>query len=602
MSARLRLRPRKGAAFEAIPGEFLAKGPSSIVQAARRVGGAATLPEEIVLKRARPGFEFLLQTERVVAERIDHPNVVRYAGAARSDDRGLVLAYERLGPPPIFALNRRGVRPRFNDPGTGLYPLPPGTAIELAFDLVQALDHLHSRGFVHGRVRPSNLLVRVANPLEGGRALLESVAAGRFEGVLASLKNTRPLDWFARAHRGETGKVAPPENDPVFTPPDLFLGPGLDGSVRMAADIYAFALVFHVLLTGRPPYGATAAAALDRPEAVRALKNAEASGAVSPVEEGALDAVPLHDVAVTGSTAAWLRFRSAVEHLLRMCLDKDPARRPEAREVRSYFESELRLRWTLASGQRPWTQGIFEMPPRGNRLAPATDEGLSIREEGGEVREERRSLPPPRRRSSRSGVPGPGTPPGSRSLLELARARRDGSPLGIRGPFLLTSMTLDARELARLLVFPLGQASERLRIARSGLVERIRLGVGRDRTNEVVLLEPYVSRRHLLLECRAGRWWAKDVGSSNGVTLEGKLLRRGVFQRLEGPVAAIGLGPRSRLFYVEEAELGRLLGRALAVMGPGLEVAVREPDRACSHDAPTEKLKRPSGRRRGSRP
>jgi hypothetical protein len=163
-------------------------------------------------------------------------------------------------------------------------------------------------------------------------------------------------------------------------------------------------------------------------------------------------------------------------------------------------------------------------------------------------------------------------------------------------------MTLDARELARLLVFPLGQASERLRIARSGLVERIRLGVGRDRTNEVVLLEPYVSRRHLLLECRAGRWWAKDVGSSNGVTLEGKLLRRGVFQRLEGPVAAIGLGPRSRLFYVEEAELGRLLGRALAVMGPGLEVAVREPDRACSHDAPTEKLKRPSGRRRGSRP
>ena len=51
------------------------------------------------MKRAKHGHEFLLQTERAVVERLDHPNVLRYRGASELARRG-VLVYSKDGTEP----------------------------------------------------------------------------------------------------------------------------------------------------------------------------------------------------------------------------------------------------------------------------------------------------------------------------------------------------------------------------------------------------------------------------------------------------------------------------------------------------------------------
>jgi pSer/pThr/pTyr-binding forkhead associated (FHA) protein len=49
--------------------------------------------------------------------------------------------------------------------------------------------------------------------------------------------------------------------------------------------------------------------------------------------------------------------------------------------------------------------------------------------------------------------------------------------------------------------------------------------IGRMSTNDVVLSDPNVSRRHAELRRAAGRWLLVDLGSTNGTTVNGKLAR-----------------------------------------------------------------------------
>lgn len=557
----LRFKPRKGPSFEAEVGaEPIAEGSTSLVTPARRVSGAAHLPETLVVKHAKRGFEFLLQTERVVVERLEHPNLVRFLGAAKHEGE-LLLAYERLGAQPLLALNARGVRPAFRDPRTTYYPLPPGRALELAFDLVQGLVYLHSRGFAHGRVRPSSLLVRVGGDESSSEGILASVAGGSFEGVLASLRNARPLDWHARWRKGEGAKIPAPVRDPVYTPPDVMSG---EVAGELAADVYAFALVFFTLLTGRLPYeGQGGRAALEQ------LKQQEARGKVSPIDLDALDAIPLHDSPLAGPPSLWLELRSAVEHLLRRCLDPDPARRPEIGEVHHYFEAELRMRSTLARGARPWTQGFFQTQPRGDRLAPAADETVRIREEAGEpvVEKRRRSAAPAARAGPARGVlRARRAPAGMRFLVDLLRERRDGWPLSVRCPVLVTVGTLDATKLATGLVFSLGGAAARILVAGDRVEPRTRVAVGRGDGNDICLDELDVAKRHLVFDRREGQWWVEDLGSASGTKVDGRKVRPGAPYGLATSKAVVTLGGRAELTLLDEGALESFLARALEVV------------------------------------
>ena len=71
----------------------------------------------------------------------------------------------------------------------------------------------------------------------------------------------------------------------------------------------------------------------------------------------------------------------------------------------------------------------------------------------------------------------------------------------------------------------------RLRIRERGRerhqpVPRAGLTVGKAADNDVVLVDPFVSSRHLRIEPRAGRWYLADLGSTNGTLLGGTRVER----------------------------------------------------------------------------
>jgi DNA-binding NtrC family response regulator len=66
----------------------------------------------------------------------------------------------------------------------------------------------------------------------------------------------------------------------------------------------------------------------------------------------------------------------------------------------------------------------------------------------------------------------------------------------------------------------------RLRIREQGRERLLSLDceavtLGKDPSNDVVLSDPFVSARHLRLDCQQGRWRLRDLGSTNGTILAG---------------------------------------------------------------------------------
>ena len=356
---------------------------------------------DMVVKRAKQGHERLLDLERQACDRIEHPNVVRYLGAATSDDRGVLLAFERLDPNPLLFLNNASRRPRYRDRGTTYIPLPPGCGLELAFDLLLALEHLHARNLVHADVKLGNLLMRTHPGKLPAREPLVHTAEGDFEGVLVDLGSVRSMELLAALASGDEDPVLSPHLTPIYAPPEALFERKELGNKKVigpTTDIDAFGLVLYVLLTGRLPYeGVVTAEKLKRPDDVLELKIREAHGHASPVNLTTLDVIPLHDVAFHGPAARlWPSFRSAVGHVLTRCLAPEPSKRPTASEVRAYFEEELRFRPT-SERARGWRQDLFQMRPSSNRLVerPAMG-GLTITGEDDElVVEEGKRWPEP---------------------------------------------------------------------------------------------------------------------------------------------------------------------------------------------------------------
>ena len=57
------------------------------------------------------------------------------------------------------------------------------------------------------------------------------------------------------------------------------------------------------------------------------------------------------------------------------------------------------------------------------------------------------------------------------------------------------------------------------------LLRHARLTLGRSPECELVFADDTVSRRHALLELHEGRWFLKDLGSSNGTLVNGREIR-----------------------------------------------------------------------------
>jgi len=119
---------------------------------------------------------------------------------------------------------------RLGELASGRAPLDVPVALRLALELGGAVETLHNMGFIHGALRPHNVMV-----LEDGRVKLMDLE-------LAGLRDAREMQGLI-----------------IGEPPAEYLSPEqiLKAPVNEKTDIYAFGAILHELLCGAPPFQAS---------------------------------------------------------------------------------------------------------------------------------------------------------------------------------------------------------------------------------------------------------------------------------------------------------------------------------------------------------
>ncbi|MCZ7685596.1 MAG: serine/threonine protein kinase [Sandaracinaceae bacterium] len=211
-------------------------------------------------------------------------------------------------------------------------------AIELSHQLADVLAAAHRAGLVHRDLKPENVIVReegqepIARVLDFGLAFLdERGPGGRMtrEGVVVGT----PEYLSPEQARGE--EVGPP------------------------TDVYALGCVLHELLTGRPPFSGTEMDVLTK-QLFAPPPPLSRAGALDPRDVPAL-----------------------LDELRRAMLDKRPAARPTAEEVRDRLSA---LDPDPARARAPGAGGRL---PRAARAAHGRGEGRRVAEERGDDRARR---------------------------------------------------------------------------------------------------------------------------------------------------------------------------------------------------------------------
>jgi len=120
-----------------------------------------------------------------------------------------------------------------NDDGSGdtLPCVEPAEAVRIGLQIAQALEYAHNHGVVHGGLKPENIIL-----VEG-----PSIKVTRFG--ISRVNIDRPLSELP-AHVGSLDYLAPEQLRGYGNSP--------------ASDLYALGIVLYEMLTGRPPFAATA--------------------------------------------------------------------------------------------------------------------------------------------------------------------------------------------------------------------------------------------------------------------------------------------------------------------------------------------------------
>lgn len=107
-------------------------------------------------------------------------------------------------------------------------PLPPEEAVAFLRTIADSLGYAHSRGVFHRDVKPENILFR-----DNGEAVLTDFGIAKSE-----------------SHDTALTSIGVVVGTPRYISPEQAQGDG--GDAR--SDIYALGVIFHEMLTGRPPY------------------------------------------------------------------------------------------------------------------------------------------------------------------------------------------------------------------------------------------------------------------------------------------------------------------------------------------------------------
>jgi serine/threonine-protein kinase len=202
----------------------LGRGGLGVVYQALRAGDAALVALKTI-KPAVPGtpedHAGFLAAARALGT-LSHPNIVQFH--EMGEHAGLFhFAMECVPGRDVGHLvkQQRG-------------PLPTARAVSLVCGLLQALDHAHSRGFIHRDIKPGNLLVMQ----EAGRDVVKLADFG-----LSRIYQATPMSGLTL--EGDLG------GSPAFMAPEQFTELR---SAFPAVDQYSAGALLYHLLTARYPY------------------------------------------------------------------------------------------------------------------------------------------------------------------------------------------------------------------------------------------------------------------------------------------------------------------------------------------------------------
>ena len=215
-----------------------------------------------------------LLAEARAASALNHPNIVTIYDIAREEDVAFIVM-EYVDGQPLDVLIRSGA-------------MPPGSVIEYALQISDAMAAAHAAGIVHRDLKPANIIVSQTGRirvLDFGIALL--TAAAEHSDITSTVADTRP--------GGLSGTFA-------------YMAPEQSGGapVDHRSDLFSFGVLLYEMLCGERPFQGNNAAAL-----IRAVHSSEPDRLAGRVGE----------------------ISPALEALVHQLLSKEPADRPEGMAV-----------------------------------------------------------------------------------------------------------------------------------------------------------------------------------------------------------------------------------------------------------------------------
>jgi serine/threonine protein kinase len=187
---------------------------------------ALMLPPEALL--SPPGARDRFLTDARAAAALNHPNIAQLWDVVEQDDR-CYLAYEfAAGPSLRDEMGGHAVNLR--------------RSLEITAQITDALAEGHSRGLVHGDLRPDNVVVTP----KGSVKVLNFGLARWTTGGRARLSASSP-----------EGLGADPNGVAAYMSPEQALGSAIDAR----SDLFSVGVILHEMLTGKNPFVAPTPAA-----------------------------------------------------------------------------------------------------------------------------------------------------------------------------------------------------------------------------------------------------------------------------------------------------------------------------------------------------
>jgi serine/threonine protein kinase len=292
-----------------------------------------------------PGERAVVTTEierRILAALPPHRNIVRLVGT--TEVQGIkcpVLAWAHDN--PFLRLNETPLAPSiesFRSAESSRIALPATTALEMVQEVLAALEHMHAHGFVHGDVKPQNILVEIGSPRTRLRYedYFAAIQWRSYRTILIDFGTARSFK-FLETRDAKADALVPKEFTPIYAPPEIIRGVGTSHG-GPAVDVYQVGLLLYELLTGRYPYEHVDPdiGKLGLSESLIELKRAELTGARRPFHAPSIRDARQYDVVFAEAFAAERlkeRFYEHFRDVVDAATAPDPEKRPTAAALRA---------------------------------------------------------------------------------------------------------------------------------------------------------------------------------------------------------------------------------------------------------------------------